>query len=69
MIQDVIFVCYAPESGSQKSLDIIKKRVKIDRLIKSIKTSVKIGHTAKLNFIIGFPHETLIDLVFKTIFF
>ena len=62
------FVCYAPESGSQKSLDIIKKRVKIDRLIKSIKTSVKIGHIAKLNFIIGFPHETLIDCL-KTIFF
>jgi radical SAM superfamily enzyme YgiQ (UPF0313 family) len=62
------FVCYAPESGSQKSLDIIKKRVKIDRLIKSIKTSVKIGHTAKLNFIIGFPHETLIDCL-KTVFF
>ncbi len=62
------FVCYAPESGSQKSLDIIKKRVKIDRLIKSIKTSVKIGHTVKLNFIIGFPHETLIDCL-KTIFF
>ena len=62
------FVCYAPESGSQKSLDIIKKRVKIDRLIKSIRTSVKIGHKAKLNFIIGFPHETVIDCL-KTIFF
>ena len=62
------FVCYAPESGSQKSLDIIKKRVKIDKLIKSIRTSVKIGHKAKLNFIIGFPHETVIDCL-KTIFF
>ena len=61
-------VCYAPESGSQKSLDVIKKRVKIDRLVKSIKTSVKIGHSVKLNFIIGFPHETLIDCL-KTIFF
>ena len=62
------FVCYAPESGSEKSLEIIKKRVKIDRLVKSIKTSVKIGHTAKLNFIIGFPHETLADCL-KTIWF
>ena len=51
-----------------KSLDIIKKRVKIDRLIKSIRTSVKIGHKAKLNFIIGFPHETVIDCL-KTVFF
>jgi len=62
------FVCYAPESGSNKSLEVIKKRVKIDRLVKSIKTSVKIGHTAKLNFIIGFPHETLSDCL-RTIWF
>ena len=62
------FVCYAPESGSQKSLDIIKKRVNKDRLVKSIRTSVKVGHKAKLNFIIGFPHETLLDCV-KTILF
>jgi len=62
------FVCYAPESGSEKSLEVIKKRVKIDRLVKSIKTSVKIGHTAKLNFIIGFPHETLGDCL-RTIWF
>jgi radical SAM superfamily enzyme YgiQ (UPF0313 family) len=62
------FVCYAPESGSQHSLNIIKKRVKLNKLLKSVKSSVKIGHTTKLNFIIGFPHETLIDCL-KTIAF
>ena len=62
------YICYAPESGSQKSLNIIKKRIKIDRLIKSIKSAVKIGHTVKLNFILGFPHETLVDCL-KTVFF
>lgn len=62
------YICYAPESGSKKSLDMIKKRVKLDRLIASIKAAVKIGHTVKLNFIIGFPHETLVDCL-KTIFF
>ena len=62
------FICYAPESGSTKSLKMIKKRVKLDRLIKSVKSSVKIGHTTKLNFIIGFPHETLLDCM-KTIGF
>ena len=62
------YICYAPESGSEKSLNIIKKRVKLDRLIDSIKAAVKIGHTVKLNFIIGFPHETLIDCL-KSIFF
>jgi len=62
------FIVYAPESGSEKSLKIIKKRVKLNRLIESIKAAVKIGHTVKLNFIIGFPHETLFDCL-KSIFF
>jgi len=62
------YICYAPESGSVRSLNIIKKRVKLDRLIDSIKTAAKIGHTVKLNFIIGFPHETLLDCL-KSIFF
>mgnify|MGYP001475234842 CR=1 FL=1 len=62
------YIAYAPESGSQKSLDLIKKRVKINRIVKSIKTSAKIGHTIKLNLIIGFPHETLTDCL-KTIYF
>jgi len=62
------FIKYAPESGSEKSLAMIKKRVKIDRLNKSVKAANKIGHTTSLNFIIGFPHETVIDCL-KTIFF
>ena len=62
------YICYAPESGSQKSLNIIKKRIKIENLIESIKSAVKIGHTVKLNFILGFPHETLVDCL-KTVFF
>ena len=62
------YITYAPESGTEKSLKIIKKRVKIDRLIQSVKSAVKIGHIVRLNFIIGFPHETLTDCL-KTIFF
>tara|TARA_Y100001970_G_C14249655_1_gene870840 strand:+ start:138 stop:1826 length:1689 start_codon:yes stop_codon:yes gene_type:complete len=62
------YICYAPESGSEKSLNIIKKRVKLDRLIESIKSAVKIGHTVKLNFIIGFPHETFGDCL-KSVWF
>ena len=33
-----------------------------------MKTAVKIGHTIRLNFIIGFPHETFLDCV-RTILF
>ena len=62
------YICYAPESGSTRSLKLIKKKVKLERLVVSIKSAVKIGHTVKLNFIIGFPHETFTDCV-KSIFF
>jgi len=62
------YIAYAPESGSQRSLEAIKKRVKINRIVKSIKTSAKIGHAIKLHLIIGFPHETLTDCL-KTIYF
>ena len=38
------------------------------RLNDSVKAANKIGHVTSLNFIIGFPHETLTDIL-KTIFF
>ncbi|HZP76553.1 MAG TPA: radical SAM protein [Pseudolabrys sp.] len=50
---------YAPESGSEESLKLIKKKLKLDRLTQSARTAVKIGHTVKINLIIGFPHEKL----------
>ena len=62
------FITYAPESGNEKTLKIIKKKVKIDRLTKSVKSAVKIGHTVRLNFIIGFPHETFFDCIKTALF-
>jgi anaerobic magnesium-protoporphyrin IX monomethyl ester cyclase len=38
-------------------LDVIKKKLKLPRLIHSVREAVKVGHTVKVNFIIGFPHE------------
>ena len=61
-------ITFAPESGSLKTLKMIKKRVKLDRLLNSVKAAVKIGHTTRINLVIGFPHETLLDCL-KTIFF
>ena len=62
------YISYSPESGSNKSLKMIKKRVNLDKLCDSLKAAIKIGHITKINFIIGFPHETLIDCL-KTIYF
>lgn len=59
---------YAPESGSERSLQIVKKKVNLDRLTASMKEALRIGHTGKINLIIGFPHETRVDC-WKTILY
>jgi anaerobic magnesium-protoporphyrin IX monomethyl ester cyclase len=62
------FLVYAPESGSQRTLDMIKKRVNLKNLQRSIAIAVKHGITTKVNFIIGFPFESRLD-IFKTLHF
>lgn len=52
------FLVYAPESGSQTTLEMIKKRVNLKNLQKSVSIALRYGITVKVNFIIGFPFET-----------
>jgi len=61
-------ITFAPESGSERTLKAIKKRVRLDRLLNSVKAAVKIGHITRINLVIGFPHERISDCL-KTIFF
>jgi radical SAM superfamily enzyme YgiQ (UPF0313 family) len=61
-------ITYAPESGSQRILDIIKKRVRLPAMMNSIKASRKNNLSIKLNMIIGFPDETHRD-IWKTLWF
>lgn len=51
------YLVYAPESASEDTLKHIKKKLKIDKLISSVSTAVEIGHTVKVNLIVGFPGE------------
>ena len=51
-------VTYAPESGSEETLSLIKKRVNLNRLNGSIRAALRQGINVKCNLIIGFPHET-----------
>ena len=53
---------YAPESGSERMLVSIKKKVKLSRMTKSLKSSLKAGMNIKINIIIGFPDETHKDV-------
>ena len=58
----MVSMAYAPESGSERMLVSIKKKVKLSRMTKSLKSSLKAGMNIKINIIIGFPDETHKDV-------
>lgn len=62
------FLVYAPESGSKRTLEMIKKRVNLENLERSIKIAVRHGIVTKVNFIIGFPAETRKDIIQTLLF-
>ena len=62
------YLAYAPESGSARTLERIKKRVHLDRMVESIRAAKRAGLICRTNLIIGFPHERRRD-VFQTLWF
>lgn len=59
---------YAPESGSERILKAIKKRVSLDHLLKAAKTAIAHKMILQVNIVLGFPEETFLD-VLKTYWF
>ena len=55
-------VTYAPESGSDRMLKVIKKKVKLPHLLASLTAADRIGLTTRVNIIIGHPEERWPDL-------
>ena len=55
-------VSYAPESGSERTLDAVKKMVQLDHIEGSMRTAVRVGLNVKANILIGFPDERPADL-------
>jgi anaerobic magnesium-protoporphyrin IX monomethyl ester cyclase len=55
-------VSYAPESGSERTLEVILKKVQLDHLEGSMRAAVRIGLNVKANILIGFPDEREADL-------
>ena len=51
------YMSYAPESGSIETLKLIKKKISKDRMLKSIRESIRTGLGVKANIVLGFPHE------------
>jgi radical SAM superfamily enzyme YgiQ (UPF0313 family) len=61
-------ITYAPESGSKNTLSLIKKKINLDNMLTSIKHSSSEGMNIKINFILGFPNETHLD-IWKSLYF
>ena len=53
---------YAPESGSEKTLADIKKKVKLPRLIDSLRGAVSEKVNVKINIILGLPDDRHVDI-------
>jgi anaerobic magnesium-protoporphyrin IX monomethyl ester cyclase len=53
---------YAPESGSPAVLDRIKKKVKIPRMLDSMRAAIDRGFSVKINMIFAFPEDTPRDM-------
>lgn len=61
-------ISYAPESGSPRMLQIIKKKINLKHMLDSMKAAVRNGINVKANMIVGFPDESMTD-VFKSYLF
>jgi radical SAM superfamily enzyme YgiQ (UPF0313 family) len=55
-------ICYAPESGSVVTLKRIKKKLKPEMILESVRAAKRIGINVKTNLMIGFPDETRRDM-------
>lgn len=61
-------VTYAPESGSERMLDLVKKKVSLRKMLKSMSYANKEGLHIFINMILGLPDEKHSD-VWKTAWF
>jgi radical SAM superfamily enzyme YgiQ (UPF0313 family) len=55
---NMISMAYAPESGSETTRQLIKKKMKSDRMFESMQAAVDAGLNVMVFMVIGFPHDT-----------
>ena len=55
-------MAFAPESGSERTRKLIKKRMKTESLMNAVRSSVRNGLNISTFMVIGFPHDTKEDL-------
>jgi radical SAM superfamily enzyme YgiQ (UPF0313 family) len=54
---NMISMAYAPESGSETTRQLIKKKMKTDRMLESMKAAVDAQLNVMVFMVIGFPHD------------
>jgi hypothetical protein len=54
-------ITYAPESGSERMLQVIKKKVQLVRMLESLRAARRAGLVTRVNIIIGHPQEQWAD--------
>ncbi len=55
-------ITFAPESGSERMLEVMNKRVRLDHVMRSIEESAEIGLRTTVNILIGHPAERWSDV-------
>lgn len=55
-------IAYAAESGSPRTLKMIKKKVDLERMRHSLRIAVRLGFVVRVHLILGFPDERRSDL-------
>ncbi|MBN2622979.1 MAG: B12-binding domain-containing radical SAM protein [Acidimicrobiales bacterium] len=55
---NMISMAYAPESGSETTRQLIKKKMKTDRMLESMRAAVDAELNVMVFMVIGFPHDT-----------
>jgi len=55
-------LCYAPESGSERTRALIKKKMKTESLLAAVDAAVGADLRLETFFVIGFPHDTAEDM-------
>lgn len=56
------FIAYGIESGSQRMLDIMHKRITLDQVRKAVTMTKKLGINIRGYFLMGLPYETIDDM-------
>ncbi len=56
------YLAFAPESGSERTRSLIKKKMTAEALLNSVRASVRNHLSITTYLVIGFPHDTMEDL-------